>query len=135
MFQAHEALEEIQDVLWRQAQERGIRLEVRLAETASMIEMDRMGFRVAVLWNVEEVMGTLRSGSRVVLETDVEGGLFQIRIIRPHSEEFSPLSSEGPGSRSLCREIVEDLGGHVSDQAGNGTCVVTLAFPLAEGTT
>ena len=135
VFRGHEALEEIQDILWRQAQERGIRLEMRLAETVSMIETDRMGFQVAVLWKVEEVMGPLGSGNRVVLETDIGGGLFQVRIMGPHAEDFSPLSPDEPGSRDLCRDIVEDLGGHVSDQSGDGTHVVTLAFPLAKGTT
>ena len=100
-----------------------------------MIETDRMGFQVAVLWNVEEVMEPLGRGSRVVLETDIGRGLFQVRIIGPHAEDFSPLSPDEPGSRNLCRDIVKDLGGHVSDQSGDGTHVVTLAFPLAKGTT
>jgi hypothetical protein len=133
IFRGHEALEEIQDILWRQAEERSIRIEMRLAETASMIETDRMGFQMAVLWNVEGVMGTLGSGNRVVLETDIGGGLFQVRIIRP--QDFSPLSTDEPVSRKFCRDMVEDLGGHVSDQTCNGTYVVTLAFPLAKGTT
>ncbi len=135
IFRSDEALEEIQDILWRQAEERSIRLEMRLAETASMIETDRTGFQVAVLWNVEEVMGTLGSGNRVVLETDIGGGLFQVRIIRPQLEDFSALFPDEPGSRNFCRDIVEVLDGHVSDQSGDGTYVVTLAFPLAKGTT
>jgi hypothetical protein len=88
-----------------------------------------------VLWNVEEVMGPQGSGNRVVLETDIGGGLFQVRIIGPHVEDFSSLSPDEPGSRDFCRDIVKDLGGHVSDQSGDGTHVVTLAFPLAKGTT
>jgi hypothetical protein len=135
VFRGDEALEEIQDILWRQAEERGVRLEMRLAETASMMETDRMGFQVAVLWNVEEVMRPLESGDRVVLETDIGGRLFQVRIIGPHAEHLSPLSPDEPGSRNFCRDIVKDLGGHVSDHSGDGTHVVTLAFPLAKGTT
>lgn len=135
VFRGDEALEEIQDIVWKQAEERSMRFEMKLAETASMIETERIGFQVAVLWNVEEVMGTLGRGDRLALETDSGEGVFQIRITSPHPEQFSPLPPDAPAGRGLHRDILQDLGGRLSEHATDGTYVVTLAFPLAKGTT
>lgn len=133
VFGAHEALEEIREALLRQAEGKGIRLEIKLAKTGPMIDTDRPGFQVAVLCLLEQVVGVLESGQKVLLETDIREGAFQVRVTSPRGEEPPRLPTDEPGNRHCCRDIVEDLGGQVLDRSGDGSYVMTLAFPLADG--
>lgn len=135
LFYGNKVLEEIQDALLRQAREKGIRLEIKLDRETPMIETDSPGFQLAVFGNVEQVMEGLESGDWLALEAGVREGRFEVRLTSPCGEQSRGLLPEEPDGQDFSRDIVEDLGGQVWRQSGDGTCVTTLAFPLASGET
>lgn len=131
VFYGNKVLEEIQDALLRQAREKGIRLEIKLAGEAPMIETDPPRFQLAVFGNVEQVMEGLESGDWLALEAGVREGRFEVRLTSPCGEQSGGLLRDEPDGQDFSRDIVEDLGGQVWKQSGDGTYVTTLAFPLA----
>ena len=128
----HKVLEEIREVLLRQSGEKGIRLELKMAEEAAMIETDPPVFQLAVFDNVEQLMAGLKSGDCVTLETGCRDGQFQVRLSNPNPEGYRGSPAEEPAGRDFSRDIVEELGGQVHRQTGDGKYVITLAFTLAE---
>lgn len=135
VFDANKALEEIQDLLTRQATEKGIRLELRLSDEAPMIETDPPAFQLAVFDNVEQVMAGLQSGSWLAVEAKINGDRFQLHLTSPYPGESPSLLPEDPAGKDFSREIVEELGGQIGSQSGDGKWVTTLAFPLASRNT
>lgn len=134
VFDGIRALEEIRDILLVQAGEKGIRLEIRLAKEATMIETNSPGFQLAVFGSVEQVMESLESGDWLVLEADDSDGRFQVHITSPSHDESPGLLSEELDGQDFYRDIVGDLGGQIWKQSDDGKHVTTLAFSLAEGT-
>ena len=135
VFYGNKVLEEIQDALVGQAREKGVRLEIKLDRETLMIETDPSRFQLAVFGNVEQVMEGLESGDWLALEAGVREGRFEVRLTSPCGEQSRGLLPEEPDGQNLCRDIVKDLGGQAWRQSGDGTCVTTLAFPLASGET
>lgn len=135
VFDGEEALEEIRDVLLEQVGEKGIHLEIRPSETKPMIETDLSGFQMAVVWNVEKVMAGLEQGHRIVLETAVRKGLFQVCLSSPCAGYPPRFVSEELCDEGFYGERVEELGGQMWDRSDHGKYTVTLAFPLAGGKT
>ena len=135
VFSGHKALDVMGEVLSREAGEKGLLLELRMEDSASMIEADPFGFQLAVFSLVEMVMEGLESGDRVVLETQAGEGRFQIRLASPRLAESRHLDSGDTDGDHFCRDIVERLGGRIWKQTGDGGIVTTMAFPLAGGET
>lgn len=131
VFDANKVLVESQDVLSRQAGEKGICLELELTKEAPMIETDPPGFQLAVLGTVKHVMEGLKSGDCLALEAGISGGRFQVCLTGPYHEGFHSLSLEEPDSQDFYRDIVEYLGGQIQRESGDGKYVTTLTFPLA----
>ena len=131
VFSGNKALEEIRDVLLREAAEKGIHMEIKLANGTTMIETDPPGFQLAVFCGVEQVMEGLESGDRLVLEAEVREGRFHVRLTSARPAESLGLPSREPEGRDFSRTIVEELGGQIWKQSGDGNHITTLAFPLA----
>jgi len=135
VFDANKVLVESQDVLSRQAGEKGICLELKLTKEAPMIETDPPGFQLALLSTVEHVMEGLKSGDSLALEAGISGGRFQVCLTGPYHEGFHSLSPEEPDSRDFYQDIVEEMGGQIQRESGDGKYVTTLTFPLATAET
>ncbi len=134
IFNGNEVLEEIRDVLMRQTRDKGIRLELKLAEEPSMIETDPSVFQLAVFDNMEQVIEGLESGDYLTLESEVRDGQFQVHLTGPYHEGYSSSLIEEPDGQDFYWHIVEeDLGGHIRRQSVDEKCVTTLAFSLAGG--
>jgi hypothetical protein len=131
VFSGNKALEEIRDVLLREAAEKGIHMEIKLANGTTMIETDPPGFQLAVFCGVEQVMEGLESGDRLVLEAEVREGRFHVRLTSARPAESLGLPSREPDGQDFSRTIVEELGGQIWKQPGEGNHITTLAFPLA----
>jgi two-component system NtrC family sensor kinase len=128
----HKVLEEIREVLLRQTGEKGIRLELKMAEEAAMIETDPPVFQLAVFDNVEQLMEGLKSGDSLTMQAGSRDGQFQVRLTSPDPGGSRGSPAEEPAGRDFSRYMVEELGGQVHRQTGDGKCVITLAFTLAE---
>jgi hypothetical protein len=124
VFSARKALEEIEGVLYGDAKEKGVHLEMALATAACMIETDPPGFQLAVFACVEQVTESLANGDRMTLETEAKQDHFQICLT-------SPLLSGKPDGDDFPGHLTEQLGGQLWRQPGDGKHVTTLAFPLA----
>lgn len=135
VFDGDEALEEMRCILLEQAKIKGIHLEMRLSESMPMIETDPSGFQMIVLCNVEKFMAGLENGRRVILETAIREGLFQVCLSSPYSGYLPRFGSEEHCDEGVCRKGVEALGGQIWNQSGHGNYAVTLAFPLVRGKT
>jgi hypothetical protein len=135
VFDGNKALEEIQDVLSKQAGEKGIRLEIKLAREATMIETNPTGFQLAVFSSVEKIMEGLEGGNWLVLETETVDSLFHVRITSPGRDVYPILLPEGPDGQDFYRDIVEDLGGQIRKESDDRKYVTTLAFSLKKGET
>jgi two-component system NtrC family sensor kinase len=131
VFDANKALEEIQDLLFRQATEKGIRLELRLSEEAPMIETDPPAFQLALYDNVEQVMAGLQRGGWLALEAEVRDDRFQVHLTGPCPAKLSSMPPENAGEKDFSQEMLEDLGGQRRSRSSDGKCSITLAFPLA----
>jgi hypothetical protein len=135
VFSGNKALEEIRDALLREAADKGIHVEMKLANGAPMIETEPPGFQLAVFCGVEQVMEGLESGDRLVLETEVAEGRFHVRFTSEGPGESGSLLSEEPDGQDFSRAIVEELGGQIWEQPGDGNHITTLVFPLARAET
>jgi hypothetical protein len=124
VFSAKKALEEIQDVLYGEAGEKGVQLEIELAKDSSMIKTDPPGFQLAVFSSVEQVAESMANGDRMTFETEAKEGQFHICVT-------SPALSGEPDGEDFPGQITEQLGGQLWRQPGDGKHVTTLAFPLA----
>lgn len=133
VFSGNRALAEIQDVLLREAEQRSVYMEIKLADANPMIETDPPGFQLAAFCCVEAVLRELKGGDRLVLQTEVGGGRFQLHLTAVLPSEGRRLLSEKADGLGFCQDIVEKLGGTVSSRPGGETPVTTLAFPLATG--
>ena len=129
----NKALKEICDVLLQDAGYRGIHLGIKLPNTSQMIDISPLGFQVAVLYGVEQIIDGMKQGDRVDLEAEVREGRFQVSIIGPYPDCSLHLPMEKPATGGLYREIVEELGGQILKQPVQGKSTVILAFPLACG--
>lgn len=135
VFSGHKALGVVSEVLAREAGEKGLLLELRMEDSASMIEADPFGFQLAVFSVADMVMEGLERGDRVVLETEAREGRFQISLASPSLTESRSLDSGDADDDHFCRGMVERLGGRILKQTGDGGIVTTMAFPLASGET
>jgi len=131
VFSAKKALQEIQDVLSEEAKKKGVHLEIKLADSTSMIETEPAGFQLAVFTCVEQVTEGLKSGDRLVLETEVSEGRFHVSLTSSLPTESALLPSTASDGQDSFRDTTEQLGGQVWSQPGDGNHVTTLAFPLA----
>ena len=131
IFEGNEALEEIQGLLLEKAGERDIRLEMRLCKRTSTMEIEPIGFQMAVLFNVEKVMAGLEGGRQVVLESDVREGIFQVCLSSPCPEYPPRFGSEEHEDEGFYRDIVKELGGRILEQSQKDKYSITLNFPLA----
>jgi hypothetical protein len=131
VFSGNKALEEIRDVLLREAAEKGIHLEMKLANGEPMIETDPPGFQLAVFCGVEQVMEGLESGDRLVLEAEAGEGRYQVQLISSRPAESLGLPLRDADGQDFSQTIVEELGGQIWKQSGDGNHITTLAFPLA----
>jgi hypothetical protein len=131
VFSGNKALEEIGDVLLREAAEKGIHLEMKLANGEPMIKTDPPGFQLAVFCGVEQVMDVLESGDRLMLEAGVGEGRYQVQLISSRPAESLGLPLRDPDGQDFSQTIVEELGGQIWKQSGDGNHITTLAFPLA----
>ena len=135
VFAVHEALEEIKDLLLKQARRRGVHLEIKPAGTSAIIETDPTCFQLAILYNVEQVMAGLESGRRIFLEFEIKDDHFQVCITGPEPEACRALPPEGSDDQGFYRDIVEDIGGKIRKRSAPGRHVIALAFPLADDKT
>lgn len=131
VFSGNKALEEIRDVLLKEAAEKGVHIEMELADGAPMVETDPPGFQLAVFCGVEQVMEGLESGDRLVLEADVREGRFHVRLTSSRRVESPHEPPRGPDGQDFSRAIVQELGGQIWKQPGERNHITTLAFPLA----
>jgi len=131
IFEGNEALEEIQDLLLEKAGEKDIHLVMRLCKRKSMIEVDPIGFQMAVLFNVEKVMAGLEGGRRVVLESDVREGIFQVCLSSPCPEYSPRFGSEALDDEGFYQDMLEKMGGRILEQSQDDKYSITLDFPLA----
>ena len=135
VFNGNKALEEIRDALLKQAGQKDIRLELKLAKEAPMIETDPPLFQLALFGSGEQVLEGLKSGGWLTLEAEVTGGRFQVQLTCPCPDESLGLLPEESDGRDFSRHITELLGGEIRSRSSNGKQVTTLAFPLASGET
>jgi len=126
VFDANQVLEEIQDALLGQARERGVRLEVKLAKEAAMVETEPATFQLSLFDNVARLIEGQEKGASLAVETDVIEDRFHLHVTGP---EGSP--GDNPEARGFARETLEKLGGKTWSQSDDGKYVTTLAFPLA----
>ena len=131
VFSGNKALDEIRDALLRRAVEKGVHLEMALADEAPMIESDWPGFQLAVFSVVEQVMGSLENGDRLVLKASVKDGQFEVRLTSISREELPHEPTGEPDGADFLRAIIEGLGGRILKEPGKGNQITTLAFPLA----
>jgi len=131
LFSGNKALEEIGDVLLREAAEKGIHLEMKLANGAPMIETDPPGFQLAVFCGVEQIMDGLERGDRLMLEAGEEEGRYQVQLTSSRPAESLGLPLRDPDGQDFSQTIVEELGGQIWKRSGDGNHITTLAFPLA----
>jgi hypothetical protein len=135
VFNGNKALEEIRGALLRQASQKGIRLELKLAKEAPMIETDPPVFQWALFASVEQVMEGVESGGWLALGTEVSGGRFQVHLTSPCPKESLVLLQKESSGPDFSRDIIEELGGKIWSQSSHGEHVTTLDFPLAGGKT
>jgi hypothetical protein len=135
IFEANEALEEIQDLLLEKAGQKGIRLEMRLCRGTSMIEADPIEFQMAVLFIVEKVMAGLEGGHGVVLESNAVEGVFRMCLSSPCPEYSPRFVSEELDNEGFYRDMVEELGGRILAASQDDKYSITLNFPLAKSKT
>lgn len=133
IFNGNKALEEIRDVLLRQARDKGICLEIKLAEESSMIETDPSVFQLAVFDNVQQAIEGFQSGDCLTLESEVRDGQFQVRLTGLCHDGYSSSPIEETDGRDFYWHIVEDMGGQIQRQSVDEKCVTTLSFALASG--
>jgi len=127
---ANHALEEIRDALLVQATERGIRLEVKPAKEAAMVETEPAAFQLALFANVVQLMEGLGNGASLAVEAEVNADRFHLHVTT--GPEGTPgLLPDDPLADGFSREILEELEGQVWSQSDDGKHVITLAFPLA----
>jgi len=131
IFEGNEALEEIQGLLLEKAGEKDIHLVMRLCKRPSTIEIDPIGFQMAVLFNVEKVMAGLEGGRRVVLESDVREGIFQVCLSSPCPEYSPRFGSEALDDEGFYQDMLEKMGGRILEQSQDDKYSITLDFPLA----
>ena len=135
VFNSSKALEEIRDVLLRQAGDKGIRLELKLAAGSSMIETNPAVFQLAVFGNVEKVMENLESGERLTIESGTEDGRFQVRLTGPCPGGYNASLTEEPDEQDFYWYIIKNLGGQIQKQCDDKECVTTLSFALTRSET
>jgi signal transduction histidine kinase len=129
----NKVLEEIRDVLLRLTRDKGVRLELKLAEESSMIETDPSVFQLAVFDNAEQVIEGLKSGDCLTLESEVRDGQFQVHLTSPYHEGCNSSLIEKPDGQDFYWHMVEDLGGQIQRQSLDEKCVTTLVFTLTSG--
>ena len=134
VFSGNKALAEIRDVLLKEAEERSVYMEIKLADANPMIETDPPGFQLAVFCCAEAVMQGLKGGDRVILQAEVGEGRLYIHLTAEWPSEGRRLPSGKSDGLDFCRNIVEKLGGRICNQPGDEKPVTSLAFPLAGGT-
>lgn len=132
VFESDRVLEEIRDLLLRQAGERGIHLEIKPSERVPLIETHPSGFQMAVMWILDEVMACTEQGQKVVLETEVRQDTVLISFEGPCWDNPLRVAAAGCDEGDFYRDRVEALGGQVWQRSGHGKVAVTLAFPLVE---
>jgi len=132
VFEGHKALEEMRDILLKQAKTKGISLTIISPKTTSMIETNPTGFQLAVLCNLERVLAGMAKGCRIDLETRTTNSLFQICITSSNPERTQPVLSEEIDDQGFHQDIVTGLGGLIREQSGHGKHLVVLSFPLAK---
>ena len=135
VFDGNKVLVEIQDILLRQAKDKSVCLELKFTNEASIIETDPSGFQLAVLGAVEHVMEGLKSEDCLTLEAGVREEKFQVCLTSPYHKGLRTLSPEELDVQDFYQDIVEDLGGQILRQSGDGRNSITLSFPLATAET
>lgn len=135
IFNGNKVLEEIRDVLLRQARDKGVHLEIKLAEESSMIETDPADFQLAVFDNVEQIIEGFKSGDCLTLESEVRDGQFQVRLTSSCHDGYNIPPIEETDGRNFYWHIVEDLGGQIQRRSIDEKCITTLSFALAGGKT
>lgn len=135
VFDGNKVLMEIQDILLRQAKDKSICLELKFTNEVSIIETDPSGFQLAVLDAVEHAMEGLKSEDCLALEAGVRGEKFQVCLTSPYHEKLRTLSPEELDVQDFYRDIVEDIGGQILRQSGDGRNFITLSFPLTTAET
>lgn len=131
LFEANEALEEIQGLLLEKAREKDIHLDLRLCRSVSRIETDPIRFQMAVLFVMEKVIAGLEGGRGVVLESVAREGTFQVSLSGPRPE-FSPrFSPEELDDEGFYRDMIEEVGGRIFEASREDKYSITLNFPLA----
>jgi signal transduction histidine kinase len=128
---AHKILEEVMDSLLRETEEKGVHIELKQAKEVCMIEIDPLGFQLAVFENMKNIIKILESGTHLILETMIKGGEFHVRFTEPNDMEYSNSLSKEPDGQDFLKYMVEDLGGQIRQHTGNEKTFNTLAFALA----
>ncbi|MBW2172211.1 MAG: HAMP domain-containing histidine kinase [Deltaproteobacteria bacterium] len=129
VIDANQALEEIRDALLGQATERGVRLEVKLAKEAAMVETEPAAFQLSMFGNVAQLIEGQEKGASLAVGTNVNEDRFHLHVTGP---EGSPGSlPDDPVADGFSLEILEKLGGEIWSESHDGKYVTTLAFPLA----
>lgn len=96
-----------------------------------MIEIDPVGFQLAVFENMKSIIKNLESGARLILETTMKGGEFHLGFTDSNDWENSNSLSNEPDSQDFLKYLVNDLGGRIRQHTGNGKPGSTLIFALA----
>ncbi|MBW1741997.1 MAG: hypothetical protein JRJ47_01010 [Deltaproteobacteria bacterium] len=129
VIDANHALEEIQDALFAQGAQSGVRLEVKLTNEAAMVETEPVAFQLSLFGSVAGLIKAQEAGVSLAVETNVNEGRFHLHIT---GLEGSPsLLPDDPVAGGFSREMLEKLGGEIRNQSDDGKYVTTLDFPLA----
>jgi hypothetical protein len=128
---ANKVLEEVMEVLLKEAGEKGIHLELKQTKEVCMIEIDPVGFQLAVFENMKSIIKNLESGARLILETTMKGGEFHLGFTDSNDWENSNSLSNEPDSQDFLKYLVNDMGGRIRQHTGNGKPGSTLIFALA----
>lgn len=126
VIDANQALEEIRDALLGQATEMGVRLDVKLAKEAAMVETEPAAFQLSLFANVAELIEAQEKGASLAVEADVKENRFHLHVTGPEGS-----SGDDSVAGGVSREMSEKLGGEIWSQSDDGKYVTTLAFPLA----
>jgi hypothetical protein len=132
LFEANEALEEIQGLLLEKARKKDIHLDLRLCRSTSTIETDPIEFQMAVFFVVEKVIAGLKGGRGIVLESVTRQGTFQVCLSSPCPENPPRLSSGELNDEGIFRDMIEELGGRILEESQEDKYSITLNFPLAK---
>jgi signal transduction histidine kinase len=133
VIDANKILGEVMDVLLQETEEKGVHLELKQAKEVCMIEIDPLGFQVAVFENMKNIIKVLESGTHLLLETTMKGGELHVRFTEPNDREDSHSLAKEQDSQDFLKYMVEDLGGQLRQHTGNEKPFNTLAFALAGG--